>query len=282
MKFFIAILVASLSSINFSISMENFPKDIRFKGGYAKNITNSREIIIIDDDENENKKRKSSDELNHPNDKKRKTLSEDSNSGIVISKTPRIQPSISTYFEKPNHPQISPQIKQTNRKNEESAEELNKRGEMCRDNPCDKKYSYSEPFNLFTKAAEMGSAPAQFNLAKMYEDGRGASKNEAKALELYKKSASQGWHEAQCMLAGIYRYGLLGISQDIDKAFILYSKLANQGNPRAQNNLAEMYENGLGVLKDGTKAINLYKKASARGLPAAQRNLTRLQEKITF
>ena len=152
MKFFIAILVASLSSINFSISMENFQKDIRSKIFHTKNITNSREIIIIDNDENEDKKRKSSDDLNHPNNKKRKTLAELS-------------------------------IKQINRKKEESAEELNKREEVCKNTPHNKTYDHNTPFYLIPKAKNVELSPIHINLARINENGQGAPKTGAKTVE---------------------------------------------------------------------------------------------------
>lgn len=45
--------------------------------------------------------------------------------------------------------------------------------------------------------AQTGDPDAQYNLAYMYENGIGVAKNEAKALELYQKSADQGHSAAQ-------------------------------------------------------------------------------------
>lgn len=47
------------------------------------------------------------------------------------------------------------------------------------------------------REAQEGDSDAQYNLAYMYENGVGIAKDEAKALELYKKAAGQGHAAAQ-------------------------------------------------------------------------------------
>lgn len=51
-------------------------------------------------------------------------------------------------------------------------------------------------FQCYGKAANQGFVFSQFNLAVMYEKGWGTQKNSAKALEWYKKAASQGSTQA--------------------------------------------------------------------------------------
>ena len=69
----------------------------------------------------------------------------------------------------------------------------------------------------FTEAAQLGLAPAQFNLATFFEDG-------------------------------------LGCIEDLDKAFTLYEKAAQSGFVKAWHNLAVMHYSGKGTDKDLIKA----------------------------
>ena len=47
------------------------------------------------------------------------------------------------------------------------------------------------------REAQEGDPDAQYNLAYLYENGKGIPKNEAKALELYQQAADQGHSSAQ-------------------------------------------------------------------------------------
>ncbi|TAK60995.1 SEL1-like repeat protein [Methylobacter sp.] len=47
------------------------------------------------------------------------------------------------------------------------------------------------------REAQAGDPDAQYNLAYMYENGKGVPKNEAKALKLYQQAADQGHSAAQ-------------------------------------------------------------------------------------
>ena len=49
-------------------------------------------------------------------------------------------------------------------------------------------------------AAAQGNAPAQFNLAWCFIQGKGVDKDEVKAAHLYKLAAAQGNAGAQCNL----------------------------------------------------------------------------------
>ena len=45
--------------------------------------------------------------------------------------------------------------------------------------------------------AKKGNADAQYELARMYRDGRGVSKNDSSVVEWYTKAANQGHADAQ-------------------------------------------------------------------------------------
>lgn len=66
--------------------------------------------------------------------------------------------------------------------------------------------------------ADKGDAMAQFNLALMYHRGLGVKLDEAKAVDLYKKSAANGYPMAQEFLAAAYSEGWFGLPRDPKKA----------------------------------------------------------------
>ena len=102
------------------------------------------------------------------------------------------------------------------------------------------------------------------------------------AVVWYKKAAEQGYAPAQNELARIYQFGLGGVNQDLEKAVELYIKAADpdpkavgtgkNGHAIAQFNLAAMYHNGDGLKQDFTEAIKWYREAAAQGLALGQFN----------
>ena len=124
----------------------------------------------------------------------------------------------------------------------------------------------------FRKAAEQGIATAQVNLGWMYRNGTGVAKDEAKAFEWYRKAAEQGYATAQNNLGSMYRNGM-GVAKDEAKAVEWYRKAVEQGLAEAQSNLGGMYLNGTGVAKDEAKAVEWYRKAAEQGHAKAQNNL---------
>lgn len=86
-----------------------------------------------------------------------------------------------------------------------------------------------EKFAGLKQKAESGDAISQLGLARMYYNGAGITKDDAKAAELYQKAAAQG-------------------------------------NAMAQYNLGMMYQKGEGVTMNAAKAEEWLQKAAAQGL----------------
>jgi uncharacterized protein len=76
--------------------------------------------------------------------------------------------------------------------------------------------------------AEAGNPPAQFNLALLFYDGRGAP-------------------------------------QDFEAAFHWFSRAANQGYVKAERNLGAMYAEGKGAVRDNVKAYKWFALCAAAG-----------------
>ena len=120
-----------------------------------------------------------------------------------------------------------------------------------------------------------GYAPAQYQMALVYQNGYSVPKDAMKALELFELSSAQNYPDAQFELALIYSDGKL-VKQDLKKAFELTNKAAQKDLASAQFNLAVMYANGTGVKQDDFKASRWYQRAANQNYALAQFNLALL------
>ncbi|CEK09914.1 tetratricopeptide repeat protein [Legionella hackeliae] len=134
---------------------------------------------------------------------------------------------------------------------------------------------YAKARALFGKAAELGHKQSMTQLAELYFNGLGGSRDEQQALHWYKKAAALGESDA------LYQLGLLsetGVATKLDfsNAVNYYQESANKGNDKAKLALARMYQYGLGVVKDSQKAVELYIELAANNNAYAQYQLALL------
>lgn len=132
--------------------------------------------------------------------------------------------------------------------------------------------SYGGAMRWYQRAAEAGSADAQFLLGQLYEAGVGRRRDLAAAATWYRMAAEQGHRLAQYKL-GLMRYGGSGVARDAAKAAEWYRKAADQGLAEAQFNLGDLYDRGMGVAASPGQAAAWYRKAARQGLGRAQFNL---------
>lgn len=130
----------------------------------------------------------------------------------------------------------------------------------------------------YRKAAEQDYAWGQTNLGYMYESGRGVAKDEVEAAKWYLKAAERGFAMAEDNLGRMYRDGR-GVARDEAAAVAWFRKAAERGYAEGQNNLGHMYESGRGVAKDDGEAVAWFRKAAAQGSALGQQNLERLAGK---
>jgi TPR repeat protein len=102
----------------------------------------------------------------------------------------------------------------------------------------------------------------------------------AKAAEEFQPLAEKGDMESQFDLATLYDTGK-GVPQDLDKAFAWYERAARQGQKAAQFNLAVMYQDGIAVAKDPVQAYLYYSLALDGGPPYAARNRQQVRATMT-
>jgi len=162
--------------------------------------------------------------------------------------------------------------------------------------------AYNEAFRWYLKAAEKGKAIAQLKVGLLYFSGPGtqqdpasgtmwvrraaeqgqptaqtlaagtylASRDYAKALDLYRKAAEGGDDQAQEVLGSIYTSGPYSdwrkvAPADLSQGVGWLRRAVESDNPNAEYSLASLYESGRGVIQDYTEAIRLYRLAAEQG-----------------
>ena len=142
------------------------------------------------------------------------------------------------------------------------------------------KGDYDTALQIFIPLAEKGDLVAQLNLAKMYREGRGVSKDYKAAVKWFNLSAAQGNALAQYHLGVAYSFGL-GVVPDYEIALKWYLKSAEQGNAFAQHHLSLLYYFGNGVPEDKKYAYMWAYLASLSGFEMAEQLRQVLIEQMT-
>jgi len=94
---------------------------------------------------------------------------------------------------------------------------------------------------VLRQAAELGFAPAQYNLGKAYRDGTGVEVDQQKAAHWFERAAKQGLAKAQRHIGTRYAEGE-GVLQDEVQAILWLSLAADQGLVTAQRSLNQVLE----------------------------------------
>lgn len=194
-------------------------------------------------------------------------------------------------------------------RSQQEIENSYKRGKECLDGGVLK-----TAFEYFKKAAEQGHVDAQYQLAKMYQNGkveielsesrqdtdnhvavsaRGESAREKYATKWYDKAARQGHAEAQYELAMQYLTGKVGgpskeglgatgadvavEKSNFEIAVQWLTLSAEQNIDAAMYKLGEIYDMGNNLPQDIAKARELYSKAAAKGNRDATVSLAALE-----
>ena len=160
-----------------------------------------------------------------------------------------------------------------------SAQQLTKVGDDYYFGKNGKSKNYATAANYYYKAAQMGHADAQNNLAICYKDGLGVQVNYYEAARWFQAAAQQGNHHAIYNLATCYHYGR-GVQVNYYEAVRLYKIAAEKGNVMAMNSMGYCNENAIGLPRNMQYAVQWYKMAADRGNKTAEQNLQRLGYRI--
>ena len=119
-------------------------------------------------------------------------------------------------------------------------------------------------FNEKLQEAKQGNSDAQFDVASMYQNGRGVKPDLARATEWYKKSAAQQNPQA------VSRLKLL---EENEERFKKVQAQANKGNAASQHKLGKMYTEGTGVNIDYARATAAFQSSAEQGYTKAEYKL---------
>ena len=130
----------------------------------------------------------------------------------------------------------------------------------------------------FRRLADGGDPAAQWWLGTAYARGWGAEKDEAQAVEWFRKAARQGYAPAQRKTGSADRtpeqwYEQYEKETDRDRRLVYLKKAAEQDHAEAQCQLGDCFYLGQGVEKDLAQAAHWYRKAAEQGHVGAQLSL---------
>jgi TPR repeat protein len=132
-------------------------------------------------------------------------------------------------------------------------------------NAADPAFDPASARQYFERAAAAGSPEAQFELARLLELGVGGPADPARALDLYRMSAEQGYGNALNELGFIHFQGLYGLPSDPATGIHYFTLAAKERDPEAQYNLAALIDDGLVADKGPQDAAHLLYEALRSG-----------------
>ena len=134
---------------------------------------------------------------------------------------------------------------------------------------------------ILKKAANLGYGPAEFYLAKLYENGSsGLAKDPAEARRWTERAAQTGDSKAMHNLA-LYWFEGSGGPKDPAQAADWFKRAAERGVQDSQYNLARLYEQGFGVPKNTAEAYKWYLVAGANGDPESKTGADTVKRSLT-
>lgn len=135
---------------------------------------------------------------------------------------------------------------------------------------------YAAAYRAWLPLAESGDVAAMRNVGHLYRWGQGVEKDIHQALAWYRRAAEIGFARAQANLAAIYLQGDDGVPVDYAEALKWFEAAAQQGHAVAQYNLGLMYELGLGTAANEAIALGWYNLAAKAGQQDALDRLSKL------
>jgi localization factor PodJL len=134
--------------------------------------------------------------------------------------------------------------------------------------------------NDLKRAANLGFAPAQFYLGRLYEAGAAGLAKDMTQARIWTQRAAQGGDPAAMYNLASYLYAGDGGPKDGAGAVEWFRKAAERGVVNSQFNLAQLYETGHGVPKNLAEAYKWYLVAAAAGDPESKTNVQTLKAQV--
>lgn len=139
-----------------------------------------------------------------------------------------------------------------------------------------RKKDYTKALELYAEAAKLGAPVAMYNLAKLYDGGRGVTRSLKLSASWYRAAADLGHARSMSALGNMYEFGE-GVDKDLANALRFYQMAAEAGDPNGMTSLAFLYSVGKGVARDHKLARKWYRVASEKGNARAMFNLALME-----
>ncbi len=124
--------------------------------------------------------------------------------------------------------------------------------------------------------AENGDMESQYQLALIYDLGKGIPRNAAEATYWYRRAARNGHPEALLALGKAFQSGQ-GVLPDNRIAAENYWRAAERGNVEGAYRFASMLKDGIGVSQDLPRALKYYSLAAETNYEDAAEQVSRLK-----
>jgi TPR repeat protein len=131
------------------------------------------------------------------------------------------------------------------------------------------------------KAANLGYAPAEFFLAKLYEGGEAGVKKDAVEARRWTERAAEGGDRKAMHNLALYYFEGTGGPKNTTTAAQWFRRAAEAGLVDSQYNLGRLYEEGFGVAQNPAEAYKWYLIASASGDAESRASAKRLKSELT-
>jgi TPR repeat protein len=128
----------------------------------------------------------------------------------------------------------------------------------------------SEALPWFERAAAQEHPESLRLLGYLFAAGDGVEKDEARAVELYRRGAEKGDRFAQQNLAASYDAGRGGLTRDVSQAIKWYRRAANQGVREVNYRLAELLAERNRDRRDANEAVQRLVMAASDGPAEAE------------
>jgi localization factor PodJL len=131
------------------------------------------------------------------------------------------------------------------------------------------------------RAANLGYAPAQFYMAKIYEGGTHGVKKDIVEARRWTERAAQGGDPKAMHNLGLYYFEGQGGEKNLTTAGSWFRKAADLGLQDSQYNLARLYEMGAGVAQNKAEAYKWYLISAASGDAESKDSAERMKKEVS-
>ncbi|HYD43847.1 MAG TPA: SEL1-like repeat protein, partial [Phenylobacterium sp.] len=131
------------------------------------------------------------------------------------------------------------------------------------------------------RAANLGHAPAQFYLARIYDEGTNGVARDAEQARVWTERAARGGSRQAMHNLALNYYEGSGRTRDPGAAAQWFRRAADAGLVDSQYNLGRLYESGVGVTQNAAEAYKWYLIAARSGDGDARASASRVRDTLT-